>query len=316
MFKQMFLKILAITGIVLLCAAAFIVLAVLLILLVPVRYKITADGSGSGIKAAAGAKWLGGLARAKVQSKDFKVTYSVKILFFTILKGEFGKEDKKKKPETFELIIGEDEPPGKDVRTGCSDGLSKEDKPSGRSKKKRVSEPEKTCDQIRSEEPENTRCGRSLFDQAELAVNRIFENAEKFKSRNLKLFKKIKAVFKKIKQIKYIWDAPVTRRAVKSIKIRLSGFLNHIKPKKIKGELTIGFEDPAQTASAYAAAAIISGSLGAELIIKPDFEEKKFEAENLLISGRIFIGYVVILALKLLTDKDVKRVVNYIRRNF
>ena len=306
----MFLKILAITGIVLLCAAAFVIAALLLVLLVPVRYKVSADSSGTAAEGSARAGWLFGFASAKAGFKDSKITYSVKILFFTLLKGEIGADVKKEEKKAYEIRTGKEETDRQDLTEGTGPERKIPEKGKKRSLKTRQadSEPKQAA------EPGKTHI--SLSEWAGPIIKKIFKNAERQKDRFLKVYKKIKNIFEKIKKAKYIWDAPVTKRALKSVKIKLSGLLNHIKPKKIKGELTIGFEDPAQTASAYAIAGIISGSIGAEIVITPDFEEQKFEIKNLYVSGRIFIGYVVILALKLLTDKDVRRVVNYIRRNF
>ena len=311
----MFLRILAITGIVLLCLVAFIIFIVLLVLFVPVRYKVHADGAGTATEGFARAKWLFGFARAKAELKDSKVVYSVKILFFTVLKGEPGKTGKKEEKKTFEICIGADETDD-DGRIGCNDGLSKENIPKKQSAGQNGCEPKKSKKQVPQGPGKAAKASGDLSELLCLIINNILKNAERLKGRILKIHKKLKTIFEKIKKAKYIWDAPVTKRAIKSIKVKFFRLLNHIKPGKIKGELILGLEDPAQTASACAIAGIISGSFGAELIITPDFEEKKFEVKNLHVSGRIFIGYVVILALKLLTDKDVKRVVNYIRRNF
>ena len=130
------------------------------------------------------------------------------------------------------------------------------------------------------------------------------------------LLNKFKGIWEKLKTVKYIWDAPVTKRALHFLKIKLFELLNHIKPKKISGTVTFSARSPDVTAQIYAAAALMLEAAGASLVLVPDFEGSGVKAENLNISGRIFAGYMVLWALKILKNKDVRRVVKYIRRNF
>ena len=126
----------------------------------------------------------------------------------------------------------------------------------------------------------------------------------------------LKEVWEMLKKMDYVWKAPVTKRALRFLKASLLDLLSRIKPKKIKGRFTFGMEEPSVTAKYYALLSLVLGAAGADLVLVPDFEDKKIEAEDICVSGRISAAYMLLSALKIMRNKDVKRVSGYIRRNF
>ena len=258
----MFLHILSIIGIVLLCIVAFILLILLLVLFVPVKYKITADGTGSDIEAGACVKWLFGIAHFKADYSSSVLSYKAGVLFFPIFKGSIGKE--------------------------------KEEEP-GKKKKKKKEKPdtkEKSEESPADLPEENIRKGKFVF-----------------------ALEKAKKVWEKVKTVKYIWDAPVTKRAISFAKVKIFALLDHIRPRKIEGRVIFGLSAPDTTAQVYALGSILISSLGAGLILEPDLDKENMTINDLDISGRIFIGYMLLLALEIIKNKDIRRVVKYIRRN-
>ena len=79
--------------------------------------------------------------------------------------------------------------------------------------------------------------------------------------------------------------------------------------------MTFGLSAPDTTAQVYALGSILISSLGAGLILEPDLDKENMTINDLDISGRIFIGYMLLLALEIIKNKDIRRVVKYIRRN-
>ena len=273
------LQILKIIGIVLACVVGFVLLIVLLVMCAPLRYKLYGDGEGSDITAGACVRWLRGLLTVKIEYAEKKISYYVRGAGIKFVKGELDLGNIKKsdnKPETAE-----------------AEGLKEEPKP-------------EEAEAAKEEFP-----GKEEPDEEEGRLSALVRKVtEKVKN----LWEKIKTIKEKVETVKYIIGAPVTARAWALLKSQLFKLLNHIRPRKLNGTLEFGMEDPATTAQIYGAASSICVMMNQDFIIIPNMENKIIKM-NLEIKGRIFIGYVLLLGLKILTSTDVRRVVKYVRRN-
>ncbi len=126
---------------------------------------------------------------------------------------------------------------------------------------------------------------------------------------------RIKHIYELVQKVKYILGAPVTKRALAKLGHFIAGFFKHIRPRKIKGYLKFGTDDPATTAQVYGISANVAAMIDKRFMIIPYMYGKCFDI-NILIKGRLFIGYVLISALRVVLNKDVRRVIGYVRRNF
>lgn len=125
---------------------------------------------------------------------------------------------------------------------------------------------------------------------------------------------KLKETWNKVKEVKYILTAPITERAWEYTKVRLKKLICHIRPRSMKGRIEFGTEDPANTALIYGASAGICQMIDERLLIVPDMEEKTLDMD-FSISGRFFVGYMLLLALQIVTNKNVRRVIGYTKKN-
>ncbi len=91
----------------------------------------------------------------------------------------------------------------------------------------------------------------------------------------------------------------------------LKKLLKHILPRKLKSKVIFGTGDPCSTGQALGAASILYGMYGDHVQITPDFENKVFEGSHYA-RGRIRIGTLLIIVIKLLLDKKFKQ----LKRNF
>jgi hypothetical protein len=84
--------------------------------------------------------------------------------------------------------------------------------------------------------------------------------------------------------------------------------LKKIKPSKIQGDVIFGTGDPASTGQAIGAIAALYGWMPEKLHITPDFEEKRYDGW-IHVKGKLRLIHVVIIALRLIIDKNFRYVV-------
>ena len=142
-------------------------------------------------------------------------------------------------------------------------------------------------------------------------MEKIKEIIEKVKNK----FRNICDTIKKIKSeydfYKELWDRPEGKAAVKKIFGQVWYLLKKIKPSKISGDLIFGTGDPAVTGQVIGAIAAIYGFIPETLQIVPDFEEKRYEG-NLYIRGKLRMIHVIIIAVKLIADRNFRYVIKKI----
>ena len=104
-------------------------------------------------------------------------------------------------------------------------------------------------------------------------------------------------------------DDPRVRSGISYAKKKLFLIIKRILPKKLKGRVAFGMDDPATTGYITGAVSLFYGLWGGHFILEPDFENKKLEADVDL-KGRLILGLLVIPAVKVWFNKDIK----YIRK--
>lgn len=295
---MIFLQILKIIGIVLACAAGLVVLAALLLLFVPITYKIYADGEGTAVSAGAVLKVIFGFAVAKVSYADKKAAYCIRVAGIKIKKGDIDLQGKEKEPAAKEKQEKTefDEKPDKDSEYIFKESSSAKDSGAGKDEDDERSErnASSACEGGSGGENDDASSGGRI----QAVIDRLNDLKEKYET------------------VRYITDAPVTKRAFAAVKRAVADLLGHIRPRTMKGHVIFGMEDPSATALIYGAAGSICKMIDQRLILEPDLENKTIKINNLQIKGRIIAGYVLLLAAKIWFNRDVKRVIGYIRRKF
>ena len=145
----------------------------------------------------------------------------------------------------------------------------------------------------------------------------------KIKSIPKKIKEKLKAIREKFKNINqklkklnkkknYILDMKDDERVINGVnygKKKLFLIIKRVLPKKLKGRVAFGMDDPATTGYITGAASLFFPIWGPHFDFEPDFENKKLEADVDL-KGRIILAMLVIPAVKVWFNKDIK----YIRK--
>ena len=277
------LSILKIIGIVLACIVGLVLLLVLLVILVPIRYRFSGEGMNADIQAEGKASWLFGLLSASIRFAEKKLLYRVSVAGISLKKGDLLNPEKSVPEETdMEPQILKPQKDKKEEKEAAA--LEVQNKP----------EPEAKTEIEKEKEKED------LSDRIEHFFERLSEKYE--------------GLIKKLEQTEAVLTSKVTGRAVKKVKEQLFHILNHIKPKKIAGNINFGLEDPANTAIIYGTIDILAIAMSeGKLSITPEFYQKGISLD-MVMQGRILIGYLLVCALRVFFNKDVRRVVRVVRR--
>lgn len=82
----------------------------------------------------------------------------------------------------------------------------------------------------------------------------------------------------------------------------------HIWPRKGKGSITFGFEDPYTTGQVLQAFSLIYPLFYKQLALHPVFDDKVLDAEGSF-KGRIRLAYPLWLAVQVFMDKHTRRMI-------
>lgn len=109
----------------------------------------------------------------------------------------------------------------------------------------------------------------------------------------------------KIRRWKEFLTRDTTKAAVKFLLGRGRALLVHILPRKVRGNVTVGFEDPAMTGQLLAAAGVFYPLYKENIQITPVFDRQVLEGD-FLIKGRIFGAAFVWTAWKIYRNRNVR----------
>lgn len=282
-------------GIMLLCIIMLLVLMAACILLIPVRYRIYGHRYDD-ICARINITWFLHLLHARVdidkqEGTDLDLHIVLKVLGFSL----YDNLKPRKKQKTAAPV-----PPKAPEPLTRSD-IKSDDKEEAIKTVHENSGNDYTNDKL----PE-AGGQESIVDKIKAFIRKINDKIQNFKN-NLKALLDKKEHLMEI--LKSDENKP-TFRKLKRIAIRI---LKHIKPKKIKGALYFGFDNPANTGYTLGIISMIYPGYADCLKLYPDFEKTLFKGE-LNIRGRIRMGVFLWYALTLFLDKNVRRIIKTITK--
>lgn len=121
----------------------------------------------------------------------------------------------------------------------------------------------------------------------------------------------IKNIKNEIQFYKSLWNRPDGKAAFRKVISQIKYFWRKMKPSKLEGTVIFGTGDPASTGQALGVLGMLYGVLPKEMEIVPDFEEERYEGK-LHIKGKIRLIHVLIIAIRLLFDRNVRTIVKEI----
>ncbi len=340
--------ILKIAGVILAVILGILLLLVCFVLFVPVCYKGKAEGGGTpeDFQAHGQVSWMFGLIKIVVDYRNKSLDFYIKAVWKKLggrsesmqeeketeyenykecgeCAGEPAKTLEQKEgigtdpggkeheeiPEKFpendkgyeecknipEENSGLSEEAGADDRKICEEGTEKDKEPAEGKKRKRI--------------PLFGRIKGRLHG----CVSKINGLIEKFKCTIRELCDKIEKVSeKKDKLATFITDETHVNALGKGKK-ELVRLLGHLPPKVFQADIRYGFEDPSLTGRVLAGFGVLYPFLGDHARITPDFQEKILEG-SLCIRGRIYVVHFIALAVRLLLDRNVRRMIKDVRK--
>lgn len=288
-----FLTILKIIGVILLSLLCLAVGLVLLLLFVPIRYEAEI-ASAQKVSVKAKITWLLRFIRLYLNYRD-GLSMKLWVLFFSV---PFGKREKKKDDtETFASTE-----PAKTVE------VPKRMENNNHAKTTESTDSTETAEHLESTEEHLESVTKRETEKPKkenwiLRIKRIFAS----------ILDKIKHIGKTIESTKTFLEDSHNKAAFSHIKDEVFLLLKHICPKKLKVDMSYSTGSPDTTAEVFGILAMFPIGYQNRWKIYPDFEADSFYARGTIdIKGKIYIYQIIFAALRLVLDKNCRRLLKKI----
>ncbi len=265
---------------VLLFIIGIVILVAALVLFAPVRYRISAVFENDGKSVIAKIRWLLGLVSVTIKYTGETDTI---IRIFGI------------RPDKAKAVFSKLKRKKKKVKNNQSKAEAEIIKPDGN-------------------KPVNAERDTVINDKdtSEHKTKKSKKDKDKKNKRSRRFGGKIKNIFKKISDlhISSYWDilrAPDNKAPFSILKGTLWKIVKHSSPKKVQADLIIGTGDPCNTGLLFGFFGIMISFVPGKYNLTPDFYEKCLKGK-LYIKGRIRMVVLLYHAIKIITDKELKRI--------
>lgn len=334
------LTILKILGIILLV----LLVIVFSVLFVPVRYRLEGEKSSPGWSEANGkvkVSWLLHLLHLRIQYQEKELDWECYLFGVPLKKAgaavrEWKKKRRKKKvqeqKERRKKAVQQKNEPEKRTaakKKGQEKPLQIEEKTRTAAKEQKSTEkqtnPEKskTAPEAKKTQIETTERKQQEKEKVSDKLSRFWNRCKKIVGSILefpgKLKKKLtnirltfRGFYDKIKQWRTLWNEESTLAALHFLTEKGRKLIRHVLPRKIRGSITFGCEDPALTGQILGAVAIAYPLYGKGVAVYPRFEEKILEGQ-LQMKGRIVVACLLWQAWKIYRNPDVRKTLKKIR---
>ena len=334
-----FLSVLKVIGIILLSIFAIILALLLLILFVPIRYRLKGDWNSEAghYYFKINIIWFLCLFRGKAEflydkegpEAENGLTYELKVLWHRLIPGEYDDDDIPDYPDPdlcsyplnpADTDTGETESADSAYRESAHDGY-KEGTPgervpgasgeseSGKNSKKeeeKIRIPVRFSDRLR----EFTRFLRRLRRRIWRRLSRAKETAG-YKIHFV--YGKMKKLTRRTIYYKDLLQKDSTGKALRLLSDETFRALRALKPRKYSLNFLYGFEDPALTGEVTGVLSLIFLSAGKRVNYVPDFDNKVMEGD-VFMKGGIKVLTIIIILWKLYFDQSFREFYRAVRR--
>ncbi len=299
------LQVLAVLGIILLVLLAVLLTFVLLVLFFPVTYRFYGRKGEGGIRCTAKVKWLFGLLRIRYSYPEGG-HLTVKAVCFTLFDAAIpGGAAPEAEPEA--------------AASAKTAGAENDDKGT-RGKKTKGKRPGRTETNNKSSDrtetggksSERTETNNKSSDRTETDGNTIFLKFHKLKYTICKIYDKIKKIWENITYYMELLKEEETKLLFRYALFRTGKIWKHIRPRRIKVNITFGTGAPDTTGYLYGAYCMVSSFQGMNIWVTPDFEQTVLQGEADA-SGHIAVWVLAWNGCKLFFDKKMRKFLKKIK---
>ena len=304
------LLVLKIIGIILLCILGLFLLILLLALFSPVTYKVMACGSMESYKIKAKVGWFLNIFRVNVCFKDGKLKMRVKVLWIPFNMGaksdnNVERGDGSSVPQITENIeldttVDEIVEVQEEEQFVEPEEKNKSFKDKIKNLFKREKKPKLTEEEKQWQKDEKAR----LKAEKKEAAKRAREEK----------IKQIKEYISKGKEAWAYLQEAETKEAIALVKDVLKKVLKHVLPRKFKGQVNFGLEDPADTGLVLAAVSAAYPMHKGNLMVRPYFDTDKIILDGKAqAKGHIIMCYMLIQGLRILMNNRIMTLIKQAR---
>lgn len=335
------LTILKILGIILLV----LLVIVFSVLFVPVRYRLEGEKSSPGWSEANGkvkVSWLLHLIHLRIQYQEKELDWECYLFGVPLKKAgaavrEWKKKRRKKKvqeqKERRKKAVQQKNEPEKRTaakKKGQEKPLQIEEKTRTAAKEQKSTEKQTNPEKSKTAAPEAKKTEIETAERKQQEKEKVSDKLSRFWNRCKKIVGSIlefpgklkkkltnirltfRGFYDKIKQWRTLWNEESTLAALHFLTEKGRKLIRHVLPRKIRGSITFGCEDPALTGQILGAVAIAYPLYGKGVAVYPRFEEKILEGQ-LQMKGRIVVACLLWQAWKIYRNPDVRKTLKKIR---
>lgn len=335
------LTILKILGIILLV----LLVIVFSVLFVPVRYRLEGEKSSPGWSEANGkvkVSWVLHLIHLRIQYQEKELDWECYLFGVPLKKAgaavrEWKKKRRKKKvqeqKERRKKAVQQKNEPEKRTaakKKGQEKPLQIEEKTRTAAKEQKSTEKQTNPEKSKTAAPEAKKTEIETAERKQQEKEKVSDKLSRFWNRCKKIVGSIlefpgklkkkltnirltfRGFYDKIKRWRTLWNEESTLAALHFLTEKGRKLIRHVLPRKIRGSITFGCEDPVLTGQILGAVAIAYPLYGKGVAVYPRFEEKILEGQ-LQMKGRIVVACLLWQAWKIYRNPDVRKTLKKIR---
>ena len=311
------LTILKIIGIILLIVLGLILLILLLVLFVPIRYRIDASKEAEGeqqIHALVKVTWLFHLLNIRFLYPE-EAYLRVRIACFTLFRSDQPlkttashekrteteqKQEKEKNTTQHHTTLQED------TLLATEDTADSEVQSNSESAEIRAEEE-------KADSEKSTSKWELLREKIIWRIQKLWELLKNIRYTIQSIYDKIKNIIHDIRYYYKIFRSDLFHRTWEKCSKEAIHLLKSIAPRKVKGYLHIGMEDPATTGQILGCYGMLYPLIGGHIDVIPDFDQVILEG-TLKIRGHITLFQAVRTACIIYFNKDLRKLIRLLKR--
>lgn len=288
---QVILLILKMIGITLLAILGLVLFILALVLFVPVFYKAEIIHNPQKTQVKAGASFLFPLLSIRLEYME-KMSYAVRIFGISLFSSEKSPKENRKKSKSKKEKQKKNKS-GKRPERKTEKGIKQEkkDRQENQAKPQNESRPESKS---------------SFFEKIKSKIKKIRNTIGSIRQ-------KMGRLLRQKEELAYILKKPETKQAIAVVWQNVKHLLRHILPRKIKGYVAYGADNPATTGQVIGLISVLYAKTGKLLELRPNFEEKQLEAD-VAFKGRIQLFTLLLIAGKVFFNKELRQAVKEVKK--